>query len=163
MKRIIFIALVASALLSSDMFAATGQVQPRDTVMVEVRGTDIDARFVPAVVQTQPGDVIQFVVSEGLHTVSAYHPDNRRPLRIPNTAASFDSGLLKAGDTWFLTIEVEGVYDYFCLPHERMGHVGRILSGSVQSIPNYPKGKIPEAALKKLNTETTTFLTKRHN
>jgi plastocyanin len=118
---------------------------------------------VPVVVQVQPGDVIQFVVREGLHTVTAYHPNNRLLLRIPNTAESFDSGLLKAGDTWFLTVETEGVYDYFCLPHERIGHAGRILSGSVKSIPNYPKGQIPEAALKKLNTETTSVLTNQHN
>jgi len=163
MKQIIFIALVANVLLSSDMFAATGQVQPRDTVTVKVKGTDTNARFVPVVVQVQPGDVIQFVVREGLHTVTAYHPNNRLLLRIPNTAESFDSGLLKAGDTWFLTVETEGVYDYFCLPHERIGHAGRILSGSVKSIPNYPKGQIPEAALKKLNTETTSVLTNQHN
>ena len=162
MKRIIFITLIASLLLSSQMFAGTGQTQIPDTVTVEVKGTDADARFEPMVVKIQPGDVIKFAVREGLHTVSAYHPDNRRPLRIPDTAQSFDSGLLQAGEIWFLKIETEGVYDYFCLPHERMGHVGRILSGSVQSIPDYPEGRIPEAALKKLNTETTSILTTQH-
>jgi len=157
MKKLLFITLVTCLLITSKVFADIGNTQWVDTVTVEVKGTDINARFVPVVVQVQPGDVIQFVVREGLHTVSAYHPDNRRPLRIPETAGSFDSGLLKADDIWFLTIEAEGVYDYFCLPHERMGHVGRILSGSVQSIPDYPTIRIPEAALKKFNTETTSF------
>lgn len=157
MKRIIFITLIALLFFANEIMAGPGYVQRTDTVMVEVKGTDTDARFDPSVIEIQPGDVIQFLVHEGLHTVSAYHPDNRRPQRIPETAEAFDSGLLKAGDTWFLKIGTEGVYDYFCLPHERMGHVGRILSGSVQSIPDYPEGQIPEAALKKLNTETTSF------
>jgi plastocyanin len=157
MKKLLFITLVTCLLITNKVFADIGNTHRGDTLTVEVKGTDTNARFVPVVIEIQPGDVIQFVVREGLHTVSAYHPDNRRPLRIPETAESFDSGLLKAGDTWFLTIEAEGVYDYFCLPHERMGHVGRILSGSVQSIPDYPEGRIPEAALEKLNTQTTSF------
>lgn len=161
MKRILFIALVACFLITSEVSAGIGDVQRIDTVKVDVEGTDANARFVPAVVEIQPGDVIQFVVREGLHTVSAYHPENRRPQRIPKNAQSFDSGLLKAGDTWFLRIKAEGVHDYFCLPHERIGHVGRILSGSVPSIPDYPKGQIPEAALTKLNAETTSFFTKQ--
>lgn len=162
MKRIVFIALIVCFFITNEIFAGIIDVQGIDTVTVKVKGTDSDARFVPTVVKIEPGDVIQFVVQEGLHTVSAYHPDNRRPLRIPETAKSFDSGLLKAGDTWALRIEAEGVYDYFCLPHERMGHAGRILSGPVQLIPDYPKGQIPEAALKKLNTETESFLTKQY-
>ena len=128
-----------------------------DTVAVEIKGTDVDARFNPVVVQVNPGDVVRFIVREGWHTVTAYHPDNRRPLRIPEKAKSFDSGLLKSGDIWFLKIETEGVYDFFCLPHERMGHVGRILSGPVKSSPDYPEGRIPDAVLKKLDTKITSF------
>jgi plastocyanin len=157
MKRIIFLALISSFFFAKEIVAGTGDIQRIDTVTVEVKGTDADARFEPMVVKTEPGDVIKFAVREGLHTVSAYHPDNRRPLRIPKSAQSFDSGLLQTGDIWFLKIETEGVYDYFCLPHERIGHVGRILSGPVQSIPDYPEARIPEAALKKLNTEITSF------
>ncbi|MDZ7689626.1 MAG: plastocyanin/azurin family copper-binding protein [Balneolaceae bacterium] len=128
-----------------------------DTVIVEIKGTVTDARFVPAVVKVQPGDVIQFEVREGLHTVTAYHPENRRPLRIPKAATPFDSGLLKPGEIWFLSIDAEGVYDYFCLPHERMGHVGRIFSGSVEGIPAYPADQIPDKALKKIDSLTIGF------
>lgn len=162
MNKIVFIALIGCFAVIGETFAGITENQDADTVKVEVKGTDSNARFEPAVVEVKPGDTIQFVVSEGLHTVSAYHPDNRRPLRIPETAESFDSGLLKAGDTWFLKIEAEGVYDYFCLPHERLGHAGRILSGAVPSIPDYPAEQIPEAVLTKLDTETTSFLTKQH-
>ena len=162
MKHLAIITLLACVLSTAEAIAITLPVAESDTVMVEVRGTDSDARFVPAVVAIQPGDVIRFVVREGLHTVTAYHPDNRRPRRIPETARAFDSGLLKTGESWQLSIEDEGVYDYFCMPHERMGHVGRILSGAVDKIPDYPSIRIPEAARKKLDSETDILLTKQH-
>lgn len=134
-----------------------------DTILVEIRGTATDARFEPAVVKIKPGDVLRFVVREGLHTVTAYHPDNRRPLRIPEAAEPFDSGLLTEGDIWMLQITVRGMYDYFCLPHEKMGHAGRIISGSIDTIPNYPTKNMPAAVLKKLNYETRNLLTKQYN
>ncbi|NIT58792.1 MAG: hypothetical protein GWN00_21990 [Aliifodinibius sp.] len=132
-----------------------------DTVMVEVKGTNEDARFDPVVVAVDPGDVIQFVVHEGFHTVTAYHPANRRPKRIPDLAKSFDSGLMEEGDQWFLNITEEGVYDYFCLPHEKLGHVGRIIAGSFDAADDYPEEGIPSIVLQKLNTETERFLTNK--
>ncbi len=110
-----------------------GQTVQPDTVTVKVLGTNADSRFEPQVVRVGPGDVIQFEVKEGMHTVTAYHPDNRRDLRIPTGAQSFDSGPLTAGDTWLLTITHTGEYNYFCMPHERMGHIGKILSNSTIS------------------------------
>lgn len=106
--------------------ALAQQLSTPDTAVVKVLGTAEDARFEPADLQIQAGDVIRFEVMEGLHTVTAYHPDNRRPLRMPAEAASFDSGPLQAGAIWFLQLKEEGTYNYFCLPHERFGHVGRI-------------------------------------
>ncbi|MFD2533009.1 cupredoxin domain-containing protein [Gracilimonas halophila] len=127
---------------------------PSDTLTVKVLGTAEDARFEPVVLQVEPGDVIRFKVIEGLHTVTAYHPNNRRPQRIPDKATSFDSGMLTAGQTWYLKLEEKGVYDYFCLPHERMGHAGRILVGEVNEIPNYPAGRIPGSIIEMLKHET---------
>ncbi|MDZ7657699.1 plastocyanin/azurin family copper-binding protein [Fodinibius sp.] len=133
-------------------------VSQADTVTVEVKGTDGDARFDPVVVAVNPGDVIQFLVREGLHTVTAYHPENRRPKRIPLSAKPFDSGLMEQGDEWLLTISEEGVYDYFCLPHEKIGHVGRIIAGSLDAAEDYPDEGMPKAALTKLKEETEIFL-----
>lgn len=99
-----------------------------DTVTVRVLGTHADSRFEPANLQVQTGMVIRFEVAEGIHTVTAYHPSNRRDLGIPEEAEPFDSGPLKAGDHWTLKITVDGIYNYFCLPHERMGHTGRIVT-----------------------------------
>ncbi len=127
---------------------------PSDTLVVLVRGTGSDASFEPVVLQIQPGDIIKFQVLEGVHTVTAYHPDNRRPLRIPKAASSFNSGMLIAGQSWFLKLHKAGVYDYFCLPHERMGHAGRILVGEIGEIPAYPEGRIPVSIIEKLSQET---------
>ncbi|MEX2600242.1 MAG: plastocyanin/azurin family copper-binding protein [Balneolaceae bacterium] len=99
-----------------------------DTVTVRVVGTHADSRFEPSDLQVQTGTVIRFEVAEGLHTVTAYHPSNRRALGIPEEAEPFDSGPLKAGDVWTLRISVDGAYNFFCLPHERMGHTGRIVA-----------------------------------
>lgn len=97
-----------------------------DTVQVRVTGTGADARFVPDRLEIRSGATIRFRVEEGMHTVTAYHPDNRRELGIPPAAPSFDSGPLGAGETWHLTLDAQGTYNYFCLPHERMGHKGQI-------------------------------------
>lgn len=97
-----------------------------DTLTVQVLGMHENSRFEPAELNISAGDVIRFIIKEGVHTVTAYHPDNRRPLRIPENADSFDSGPLQAGDHWYLKIQLPGEYNYFCLPHERFGHMGKI-------------------------------------
>ncbi|MEX0843847.1 MAG: plastocyanin/azurin family copper-binding protein [Balneolaceae bacterium] len=141
-------------LLMAWLISISALASPPDTLVVKIMGMHEDARFEPAIIQVQPGDVIRFEVAEGLHTVTAYHPDNRRPLRIPENAQSFDSGMLTAGQVWFLTLDEIGVYDYFCLPHERMGHAGRIISGSKKRNPKFDDSLIPEAVVKTLNEAT---------
>lgn len=136
----------------------TSHAFPTDTLTVRVLGTAEDARFEPQVIQAQTGSVIKFVVMEGLHTVTAYHPDNRRPQRIPEEAVPFDSGILKAGDIWFFRPEIKGVYDYFCLPHERMGHAGRVLVGEIEALPGYPSGRIPSSVIDTLKRDTQRML-----
>lgn len=158
MNKIVYITFIACIGFTVEIFAGISGIQDTDTVTVEVKGTDVDARFDPVVVQLNPGDVIQFVIREGLHTVTAYHPENRRPQRIPASAKSFDSGLMEQGDQWFLTISEKGVYDYFCLPHEKMGHAGRIIAGAFDVANDYPEEGMPGVVLQKLNTETEQFL-----
>lgn len=153
MKTRNIILLIFGWLISISAVAA-----PSDTLVVKVMGTLDDARFEPAIIQVWPGDVIRFEVVEGLHTVTAYHPDNRRPLRIPNTASSFDSGMLNAGDSWSLLVEEEGVFDYFCLPHEKLGHAGRIISGTKNIIPNYEDDLLPEGVVETLTKAQKIFL-----
>ncbi|MGH8621658.1 MAG: plastocyanin/azurin family copper-binding protein, partial [Burkholderiales bacterium] len=81
----------------------------------------------------EPGAIVRWIVRENVHTTTAYHPSNEKhPLRIPDNATPWDSGyLVHAGDHFDVTLTVPGVYDYYCLPHEAAGMVGRIVVGSV--------------------------------
>ncbi|WP_440999278.1 cupredoxin domain-containing protein [Fodinibius sp. SL11] len=158
MKFSVLTLLITLVLITGWGRVIASDVFQTDTVTVEVKGTDADARFDPVVVAVNPGDVIEFIVREGLHTVTAYHPTNRRPKRIPDLAKPFDSGLMEQGDQWFLNIKEEGVYDYFCLPHEKMGHVGRVIAGSYDAAIDYPEEGMPNVVLQKLSTETEQFL-----
>lgn len=79
----------------------------------------------------------------GLPTVTAFHPDNAAlipnpvPLRMPERAASYHSGMLglTAGTQFTHRFEIEGVYDYFCQPHYSFGMVGRVLVGEAVDGP----------------------------
>ena len=89
--------------------------------------------FDPIRQRIEPGQTVRWVMASpgNPHTTTAYHPRNaNHSLRIPEAAAPWDSGfLVKPGDTFEVTLTVEGVYDYFCLPHEAAGMVGRIIVG----------------------------------
>jgi plastocyanin len=107
------------------------------TSVVEIRMRS-DARgahvsFDPIGVWIQPGQSLRWVIDSpgNPHTTTAYHPRNgNHSLRIPETATPWDSGfLVRPGDHFEVTLTVEGVYDYFCVPHEAAGMVGRIVVG----------------------------------
>lgn len=88
--------------------------------------------FDPIGVLIEPGQTVRWVNDgRNVHTATAYHPANDgRPLRIPEDAEPWDSGyLVEPGDRFEVTLTVEGVYDYFCAPHEAAGMVGRIIVG----------------------------------
>lgn len=91
------------------------------------------AYFDPVGLWVAPGTVVRWRVEQGVHTVTAYHPNNRNhEWRIPSEAQPWDSGYLteEAGrNTYEYRFALPGVYDYFCLPHEFAGMVGRIVVG----------------------------------
>lgn len=93
--------------------------------------------FDPKGLLVDPGTTVRFVNESGDHSATAYHPSNGdQPLRIPEDAEPWDSGLFTEPDRTFeVTFEVEGVYDYYCTPHEMMGMVGRIVVGEPQGGP----------------------------
>lgn len=109
----------------------------RATGLVEIqmrsspRGEEV--WFDPIGIRIEPGHTVRWVMASpgNPHTTTAYHPRNaNHSLRIPEAAAPWDSGfLVKPGDTFEATLTIEGVYDYFCLPHEAAGMVGRIVVG----------------------------------
>ena len=88
--------------------------------------------FAPIGLLIRPGQTVRWInAGNNVHTATAYHPDNDdHSLRIPETARSWDSCyLVNPGDRFELTLTVEGVYDYYCTPHEMAGMVGRIIVG----------------------------------
>ena len=85
-----------------------------------------------------------------MHTTTAYHPANDgRPLRIPAAAAPWTSDYLMPGDAFEVALTVPGVYDYYCIPHEHAGMVGRLVVGDpgADAADAMPAGDLPAVAL----------------
>lgn len=89
--------------------------------------------FDPVGLLLESGTRVRWVNEAGVHTITAYHPDNdNRPLRIPHDAEAWDSGyLVEPGSTFERRLTHPGVYDYCCRPHERAGMAGRLVVGTV--------------------------------
>ncbi len=88
--------------------------------------------FDPVGLHIEPGQTIRWINLDpgNSHTATAYHPNNfERPLRIPEDAQSWNSDYLLLSESFSVTLTVEGVYDFFCVPHEHAGMVGRIIVG----------------------------------
>ena len=105
----------------------------RRVVEIAMRSDTLGSKvwFDPVGILVAPGTTIRWVVKENVHTATAYHPKNgHHSLRIPEGAEPWDSGfLVNPGDHFDVTLTVAGVYDYFCMPHEAAGMVGRIVVG----------------------------------
>lgn len=87
--------------------------------------------FDPVGLLLQPGQTVRWRCEANYHTTTAYHPANgKHALRIPRGAKPWASEVLMPGETFQVTLTVEGVYDYFCAPHEHAGMVGRLIVGT---------------------------------
>lgn len=130
--------LTRRALLAAGGLALAGLAVPRRPsaaapVEILMRSDPEGAHvwFDPVGVHVPPGQTIRWVVKENVHTTTAYHPaNNAHCLRIPEGARPWNSGfLVNPGDHFEVTLTMEGVYDYYCAPHEAAGMVGRIVVG----------------------------------
>jgi plastocyanin len=101
--------------------------------VIEMRSDTLGSRvwFDPIGLYVEAGATVRWIVRENVHTTTAYHPRNdHHSLRIPENAVPWDSGfLVHPGDHFDITLTVPGVYDYYCMPHEAAGMVGRIVVG----------------------------------
>lgn len=131
-----------------------------DAVEILMRANVLGSRvwFDPVGLLVEPGQTVRWVVERHAHTATAYDPANDgSPRRIPLGAVPWDSGyLLDPGDAFETTLAVEGVYDYYCKPHEAAGMVGRIVvcDAAERSFeaPEWSPGPsdraVPEAAIR---------------
>jgi len=110
--------------------------------------------FDPVGVHIQPGQTLRWTNCDpgNSHTVTSYHSDVfERPLRIPAGAKPWNSDYLLPSESFSLTFTVEGVYDYYCVPHEHAGMVGRVVVGSPPAVVAASEAAgltpLPEAAL----------------
>jgi len=107
--------------------------------------------FDPIGLHVEPGQIIRWINLDpgNSHTATAYHPKNfDHPLRIPKGADPWNSDYLLPNETFSVTLKLEGVYDFFCIPHEHAGMVGRIVVGRPGSAPKESAGQaVPDIAL----------------
>lgn len=86
--------------------------------------------FDPVGVLLEPGSAVRWVCDANVHTTTAYSPGNaNHSQRIPLAAKAWSSGFLMPGQHFEVELTVEGVYDYYCAPHEQAGMVGRLIVG----------------------------------
>ncbi|QIB76133.1 hypothetical protein GL213_02110 [Halogeometricum borinquense] len=104
--------------------------EPTDTAVVKMLSKDGGYHFSPHVVRVTVGGTVTFQNESGSHSTTAYHPDNGQPQLVPDGAAAWDSGILsEQGATFEHTFETEGVYHYYCTPHESMGMISTVIVG----------------------------------
>ncbi|MGZ3648920.1 MAG: plastocyanin/azurin family copper-binding protein [Syntrophales bacterium] len=132
------------------------------TIRMRSDQTGGDVWFDPIGIYIEPGQMVRWVVAENVHTTTAYHPRNdNHSLRIPEDAVPWSSGyLVNPGNHFDVTLTAPGVYDYYCMPHEEAGMVGRVIVGrpiGPGALPfDYYKGRpgttgwlpVPDAAQK---------------
>lgn len=127
--------------------------------------------FEPDLVWIETGGTVTWTNESGAHTATAYHPAFDKPQRIPLAASSWNSGMFsEPGRTFEYTFEEQGVYDYFCIPHEHRAMVGSVLVGDPdphdQQGMRPPEGSLPSEArskIEELNTRTNELLGHTHD
>ena len=143
---------LAAALSLSSLAVSGGEM-----IEVKMQGRDDGSHvwFDPIGILIKPGQTIRWTnLNPGnSHTTTAYNPTNfKRPLRMPKAAKSWDSDYLLPDESFSVTFTEQGVYDYYCIPHEHAGMVGRIVVGEPETHDwtelTGANGDLPEEAVK---------------
>jgi len=134
-----------------------------DVAMVTADG---EHHFEPHVVWVENGGTVTWTRDGGSHSATAYHSGNDRPSRVPDGTGAWDSEVISdAGATFERRFDADGVYDYFCRPHEDLGMVGTVVvgepdpDGQPELAP--PSSDLPENArtsIESLNERVTAAL-----
>ncbi len=92
-----------------------------------------DFKFTPADATIALGDTVLFTWINGSHTTTSR--------TIPAGAAAWDHPMTAASTSFQYVSTVAGVYNYVCVPHESMGHVGKFTVTGGTGISDYDLGK----------------------
>ena len=155
---------LAAALSLSSLSVWAGEMVE---IKMQGRGDGSQVWFDPIGILIKPGQTVRWAnLNPGnSHTTTAYNPANfERPLRMPKAAKPWDSDYLLPNESFSVTFTEQGVYDYYCIPHEHAGMVGRIIVGEPEAHGWAEKvganGDLPEEALKAFPT-VEDIMTKR--
>ncbi|WP_254762846.1 cupredoxin domain-containing protein [Natrinema marinum] len=130
---------------------------PSETAEVAMASTDSGQHFDPHVVWVETGGSVTWTNESGSHSTTAYHADNGEPHLAPDGATAWDSGVLsEQGGTFEHTFDTEGVYHYYCTPHETSGMIGSVIVGEPDpngqpALADPPSDK-PDAVRQKLTS-----------
>jgi plastocyanin len=107
-----------------------------DSVGIEMIGKPDGSEvwFEPIGLLIGPGQTVTWTNRDegNSHTTTAYHPSiSRRSQRIPAHAQPWHSDYVLPGEAFSVKFVEPGVYDYYCVPHEHAGMVGRIVVGEL--------------------------------
>jgi plastocyanin len=119
-------------LASAGIIGRSRAASPAPVIEIRMKSNPMGGRvgFDPIGVLLQQGQRVRWICDANVHTTTAYSPENNNhPLRIPENAKPWASDFLLPGETFEATLTFEGVYDYFCAPHEAAGMVGRLIVG----------------------------------
>lgn len=118
---------IAAVVLSLAMHAATGAKQEGNVVTVRMEGK----KFVPAQISVKSGDTVEWVNEpDGRKHQVTTDPQQAMDavnVSIPKDAKPFDSGTVKAGESYRYRFTVPGTYRYSCPPHEMSGMMGTVV------------------------------------
>lgn len=124
---------------------------------VALRTEHNEQHFDPHVTWIEVGGTVTWENESGQHNAVAYHPThNDKPLRMPEAADPWKTDMLTgSGETASHTFETEGVYDYYCSPHEGVGMVGTVIVGEPdpheQPALEEPQDSLPDGARHELS------------
>src|SRR5690554_4631706 len=105
MKQIAYV--MAAGLLLAFGSGAIAQTTHEVMLIIEpVEGQPIpEFYFEPTGLFIQPGDTINFNAQSPHHTVTAYHPLQGKPQRVPEGVEPFSSPMIPIGQSWSYTFE----------------------------------------------------------
>ncbi|WP_458210784.1 plastocyanin/azurin family copper-binding protein [Haladaptatus sp. NG-SE-30] len=105
--------------------------EPVETAEVGMVSTSSGEHFEPHVVRVTKGGTVRWTNESGNHATAAYSSKNDKPQLMPDGGMSWNSAIFtEKGATFEHRFETEGVYHYYCPPHETVGMIGSIIVGN---------------------------------